>query len=82
VIVCRFLKHFRAGMHNSNLMAGQKVLLKHSRARLVKFFQFLYCLHQKSSQILVNLGFAGQIESFRGPHLARGPYVVHACYRA
>jgi hypothetical protein len=24
------------------------------------------------------LGFAGQIKSLRGPHLARGPYVVHA----
>ncbi len=24
------------------------------------------------------MGFAGQIENFRGPHLAHGPYVVHA----
>jgi len=26
----------------------------------------------------VNKGSEGQIESFRGPHLGRGPYVVHA----
>jgi len=26
-------------------------------------------------------GFAGQIKSFCGPHLARGPYVVHAWTR-
>ncbi len=25
------------------------------------------------------LGIAGQINSFRGPHLAFGPYVVHPC---
>ena len=25
---------------------------------------------------------AGQIKSFHGPHLARGPYVVHACIKA
>ena len=25
-------------------------------------------------------GFAVQIKSFCGPHLARGPYVVHACF--
>ena len=25
------------------------------------------------------LGLAGQIKSFHGPHLACGPYVVHAC---
>ena len=30
----------------------------------------------KKRKILV---FAGQIKSFRGSHLARGPYVMHAC---
>jgi len=27
------------------------------------------------------LGFEGQIKSFHGPHLARRPYVVHACVK-
>jgi len=33
---------------------------------------------KETSKINKICGFAGQIKSFRWPHLARGPYVVHA----
>jgi len=66
------------GMLNPDFMAGQKMLLKHLLARLVNCLKIIV-FPLKSSQIDVNLGFAGQIKSFCGQHLARGPYVVHAC---
>jgi hypothetical protein len=36
---------------------------------------------KETSQINKILGFLSQIESFFGPHLARGPHVVDACLR-
>jgi len=73
---------YRAGVHNSNLKAGQKkkfhisqgqswYVLAHSKDVLIK----------ERSKINKIWGFTGQIKSFRGPHLSRGPYVVHAWYR-
>jgi len=68
-----------AGVHNSNLMAGQKNFFDISKG------QSWYVLThskgvftQKRSKINKIWGFAGQIKSFCGPHLAHGPYVVHA----
>ena len=51
------------------------------RAILICFYPFECAFIKKTSLNRKILGFAGQIKSFRGPHLARGPYVVHAWYR-
>jgi hypothetical protein len=53
-------------------MAGQTIFLEFSRAKSLKVFT-----HKKSGQNRQNLGFAGQIISFRWPRLARLPYVGH-----
>ena len=36
----------------------------------------------KQGELIKFLGFAGHMKSFRGPHLALGPYVVHVCFRS
>jgi len=59
-------------MHNSDFMAGQKMLLKYLRAKLVKFFLIFLVFPSKIKPNMHKFGFAGQIRSFRGP------YVVHA----
>jgi len=57
-------------VHNSNFVAGQSwYVLTHSKGVFIK----------GRSKINKIWGFAGQIKSFRGPHLARRPYIVHAC---
>ncbi len=72
---------FRPRVHNSNLMAGQKFFVVpfkgqnlHVHTFLKYFFKGICKLKSKI------LGFAGQINSLRGPHLAREPYVVHVCF--
>jgi len=52
----------------------------HPRAKVVMFehIQRVFSIKERS-KINKIWGFAGQIKSFCGPHLARGPYVVHAC---
>jgi len=72
-----------AGMHNSNLMAGHRnffgiaesqiwYVLTHSKDVFIK--------RDSQANIISRLG--GQINSFRGPHLACGPYVVHPWFKA
>ena len=65
------------GVHNSNLKRAKKI----KGPKSICFDQYWGCCFQQTSFIYKILGFAGQIKSFRGPHLARGPYVVHACSR-
>ncbi len=66
-----------SGVHNSNLMAGQ-IFFWHMQ-KLIGCNTFKECFYQRNKQNKHNLGLAGQIKSFWGPHLARGPYVVHVC---
>ncbi len=68
----------KAGVHNSNLIAGQIffdiskgqswLVLTHSKGVFIK----------ETSKLNKIWGFVGQIKSFHGPHLTRRPYVVHA----
>jgi len=72
--------HFTPGVHYSNLMAGKKFFFD-----IFKGQSWYVLTHSKGvftkerSKINKICGFEGQIKSFCGPHLARGPYVVHAC---
>ncbi len=66
-------------MHNSNLMEGPQFFFW-----LIQGPKWYVLTHSKgvfiieTSKIKRIWGFAGHIKSFRGPHLARGPCVVHA----
>ena len=69
----------KAGVHSSNLMAGQKFRFAIFKAQKWYGFTPSNCVSiiqtRKKNK---NFGCAGQIKSFRGPQLARGVYVVHA----
>ncbi len=43
--------------------------------------KFKGCFYHRKKLNKENKGLWGQIKNFRGPHLARGPYVVHPCFR-
>jgi len=45
--------------------------------KLIGCNTFKECFYQRNKKNKKIWGFTGQIKSFRGPHLARGPYVVH-----
>jgi len=67
----------KPGVHNSNLTAGQNIFLDISKG------QSWYLLTHSKGVFIKETGkinkicnIAGQIKSFRGPHLACGPYVV------
>jgi len=49
----------KAGMHNSDFMAGQKMLLKYLRARLVKFFLILLVFPSKIKPNMHIFGLCG-----------------------
>ena len=48
--------------------------------KILCLYQFIgwICQENNLKAQNVGLGLAGQIKSFHGPHLARGPYIVHA----
>jgi hypothetical protein len=68
-----------AGIHNSSHMTGPKNCGGRVRAKIYIFLdtQKMFIAKEASYKNQI-LGFAGQIEGFSGPHLAYGPYVVHA----
>ncbi len=50
-------------------------------SRSAKFYMFF--THTKvvwKNKLITKMNFTDQIKSFRWPHLARGSYVVHACF--
>ena len=63
----------------TQIICGPKIFFRQSWGPkliyLYEKFAFMYC---KTYDIQSLLGSAGQISSLCGPHLARGPYVVHA----
>jgi len=68
-----------ARVHNSNGHAGPKNFFWHIKGpKLLGCNTFKKCFYQRNKQNKQNVGLRGQIKSVPGPHLARGPYVVHA----
>ena len=67
----------RSGVDNSNLRRARKIEFK----QRPKCFYPFRCYIKQTSWADEILGFAGPIRSFRGPHLAGGPYVVHPWVR-
>jgi len=62
---------FRTGMHNTNLMAGQKKKFETLRAETTMLLTCSIGVSIKqTSKKQESLCFAGHIKSFRGPHLA------------
>jgi len=61
-------------------MAGQKFFLTCPRAK-VDMFQHIQRVFLTKKETKKTWGIAGQIKSFCGPHLARGPYVVHPWFK-
>ena len=52
------------------------------RAKLKSFYPLKGCIHQENKlKSKKKLDLAGHIKSSRGPHLARGTHVVHACLK-
>jgi len=49
----------KAGVHNSNLIAGQNFFLTYPRAKLIFFITFKGCFYQRKKQNKQNLGFCG-----------------------
>ena len=45
--------------------------------KFLYFLPFKCCFFQANKVNTRNFGLCGKIESLRGPHLARGPYLVH-----
>ena len=66
-------------VHNSDLMRAKKKNFDHLEGQnwSIKYANFAF-IYIKINNIPSQLGLAGQMLSLRGPHLARGPYVVHA----
>ncbi len=66
---------FKAGVRNSNPMAGQKEINVQG-PYVSSFYTNQECFHEKSKpNQQKNLGFAGKIKS------SRGQYVVHVCFK-
>jgi len=61
---------------------AKKFLRQIKGSKLIRFFTFKGNTNLEKKLNRNNFGIAGQIKSFRGPHLARGPYVVHVWVRA
>ncbi len=77
-----YLDSSRTGVDNSNLMVGPKIVFWHFQGpKLISLITFKGFFVTETSKINKKWGFAGQIKRFCGPHLACGPYVVHACSR-
>jgi hypothetical protein len=55
-------------------MAGQIVVFETLKGQIL--WDVFYERNKRNKQ---NFGFVGQIKTYRGPHLARELYVVHAC---
>ena len=67
----------------TQISSGPKIFFRHMQEpKSICFYQFRGCFFQANKLNGWNLGFAGHIKSFRGPHLARRPYVVHVWFTA
>jgi len=92
-----YRKPSRAGLHNWERWKGQIFNIYLPRATKVYFYsmwRFRCGMEETSERQLLKRGWAfativtiekalaGRKKCFRGPHAARGPYVVQACSRA
>ena len=65
----------------TQILSGPKKLGAYTRAKIDIFAPIQRVFFQQTGWMDEILDFAGKIKSFRGPHLAHGPYVVHVCSR-
>ncbi len=64
----------RTVVHNSGPMAAKQIFLNVQVPYHIIFYAYNVFIIKQAKIV----GFSGQIKSFRGPHLACGPYAMHA----
>ncbi len=73
-------RRFKPGVHRPH-GEPKKIWGHNLGSKLICFNTFKGCFIKETSKTNKIRGFKGNIKSFRGPHLARWPYVVHACFK-